>query len=172
MTAYGQIVVVRFRVMCGCMRSKSFQIAIVYLSLVVTSADYLLAQTQLPTDETNISQGQASRSVARKFDEVEYARPYSECDITARLDNFVVAGLESEPNSRGYVIFYQSRRRPVRDTHIGARNYLELRGIPRNRIEAIYGGYRDNATMELWLVPQGADIPRPTPTYRRRNRRD
>ena len=42
-------------------------------------------------------------------------------------------------------------------------------------IVVINGGYRDVNSFELWLVPQGAEAPRPTPTVspeERRTRRD
>jgi hypothetical protein len=53
------------------------------------------------------------------------------------------------------------------------------RGIGRDRLIFINGGYRESNSFELWVVPQGAEAPRPTPTLTpeqatptRRTRRD
>ncbi len=57
-----------------------------------------------------------------------------------------------------------------------AADYLSTnRGIGRDRLVIINGGYRESNSFELWLVPQGAEAPRPTPTVspdERRTRRD
>lgn len=42
------------------------------------------------------------------------------------------------------------------------------RGIPANRIGAIDGGFREQPAYELWIVPEGAEPPRPTPTIDRK----
>src|SRR5947209_5451654 len=44
-------------------------------------------------------------------------------------------------------------------------DYLAVnRGISRARLVFVNGGLRDADAFELWLVPQGAEPPRPTPT--------
>jgi len=84
----------------------------------------------------------------------------------ANLDNFAVA-LQGEPGSQGYVIVYSGRRsRPGRATQLGerSRQYLvNTRNIEASRIVVINGGTRERDSFELWLVPQGATPPRPTP---------
>jgi hypothetical protein len=153
------------------MRFMSFRFITLCLAILVLSQGFIFAQQNLSSTATAF-QALENRPLARMYDEFEYVRPYSECDISGRLDMFVVNGLEKESNSRGYIIFYQSRRYPARHTHDAARQYLiELRGLPANRIEAIYGGYRKKAAMELWLVPPGADVPKPTPTIAQKKSR-
>lgn len=90
-------------------------------------------------------------------------------DNMARLDVFAIA-LNNEANSTGYIIFYgsrRSRRGEIQRRMTCVENYMvQRRGIASNRIRVINGGYRDNSTMELWVVPQGGRIPEATPTIR------
>jgi len=88
-------------------------------------------------------------------------------DDKARLDNLAIE-LQNNPGAQGYVIAYAGRRsRAGEAERMGDRavKYLaETRGISRNRLVFVNGGYRENNAYELWLVPQGADVPRATPT--------
>jgi hypothetical protein len=76
--------------------------------------------------------------------------------------------LQNSPGSRGYIIAYAGRRsRPGEAERMGKRaiDYLTTtRGIGRDRLVFVNGGYRETNSFELWLVPQGAEPPRPTPT--------
>jgi hypothetical protein len=38
-------------------------------------------------------------------------------------------------------------------------------GIQADSFKAVFGGYRDFTTVELWIVPPGAGAPVPTPSY-------
>ncbi len=84
----------------------------------------------------------------------------------ANFDNFAVA-LQEDPTATGYVIVYNGRRsRPARlNTLVNrSRDYVvNTRNIDRSRITVIQGGTREADTIELWLVPQGAPPPRPSP---------
>jgi hypothetical protein len=99
-------------------------------------------------------------------------------DEKARLDNFAIH-LMNEPRSQGYIIFYEGRRyascysarpRIPRRREAEARAarmkpYLvDTRGLGANRIIMIKGGYREEWVAELWIVPNGANPPKPTPT--------
>ena len=44
---------------------------------------------------------------------------------------------------------------------------VHRRGIPTHRIRVLRGGYREHASIELWVVPSGSQSPHPTPTLRR-----
>jgi hypothetical protein len=88
-------------------------------------------------------------------------------DIKARLDLYAVE-LQNKPDATGYVFVYGGRT-----SRVGAadkliersRAYLVTnRGIPAERLVIANGGYRDVEQYELWLVPQGADLPQPSPT--------
>jgi hypothetical protein len=88
-------------------------------------------------------------------------------DDKARLDNLAIE-LQNNPGATGYVIAYAGRNSRVGEAdRMGRRaaDYLSAtRGISRDRIVTINGGYRDANTFELWLVPQGAEAPHATPT--------
>lgn len=76
--------------------------------------------------------------------------------------------LLKDANSQAFIIAYNGR-----EDHSGkarryawrAKNYLvKSRGINPQRIFAIEGGRRAEFIVELWLVPKGAEAPKPTPT--------
>lgn len=83
-------------------------------------------------------------------------------DDKARLDNLAIE-LTNDPTSRAYVIAYGSCAGEAERVAARARSYLvNYRGIVGSRIVTVNGGCRDGARMELWLVPQGAEAPRPS----------
>jgi hypothetical protein len=88
-------------------------------------------------------------------------------DTKARLDNLAIE-LQNAPTSQGYIIAYAGRdsRAGQADRLIKrAKDYMvKQRGIDASRISVINGGYRDTDYFELWVVPQGAESPQPTPT--------
>src|SRR5918998_883527 len=88
-------------------------------------------------------------------------------DDKARLDNLAIE-LQNNPGATGYVIAYAGRNSRAgeadRMTRRAAEYLSTTRGISRDRIVVINGGYRESNSFELWLVPQGAEAPRPTPT--------
>ena len=87
-------------------------------------------------------------------------------DDKARLDNLAIE-LQNSPGSTGYIIAYAGRsRRAGHADRMGRRavDYLvNTRGIGQSRVVFVNGGGRERDTYELWLVPQGAEPPRPTP---------
>ena len=90
------------------------------------------------------------------------------CDESARLDNFAIT-LQNEPGAKGYLLVYTGRNdMPAWREGIlnRAADYLvNTRGITQGRVVSVNGGTRERDTYELWLVPQGAEPPRPTPTH-------
>lgn len=88
-------------------------------------------------------------------------------DTKARLDNLAIE-LQNTPTAQGYIIAYAGRgsRAGQADRLIKrARDYMvNERGIDASRLTVINGGYRDTDYFELWVVPQGAEAPTPTPT--------
>jgi hypothetical protein len=110
-------------------------------------------------------------------------------DVKARLDNFANA-LQENPGAQGYIIAYGGRRGVAGEAQRRAdfaRDYLvNTRGVDAGRLVTIDGGFREEATTELWVVPSGATPPtasptvdasevqtvRPRTTRRRRTRRD
>ena len=103
-------------------------------------------------------------STPRRFDEFP---SIAHDDDKARFDNLAIE-LQNNPGATGYVIAYAGRNsRAGEADRMAARavQYLTTtRGISRDRIVTINGGYRESNSFEMWLVPQGATPPSPTPT--------
>jgi hypothetical protein len=87
-------------------------------------------------------------------------------DEKGRYEAFVLA-LRSDPSLRGCVIAYPSRRdRRGADRRLAARikrDILTAHAIGAERVVALAGGHRHPArTAELWVVPPGSPLPKPT----------
>lgn len=100
----------------------------------------------------------------RKFD--EYGNIEDE-DEMARLDYFSIE-LSKEAAAIGYMIAYAGRRAHVNEALARlerAKDYLvKTRAISIDRILIIDGGYRDELTVELYVVPSGSNPPVASPT--------
>jgi len=98
-----------------------------------------------------------------KFDEYGNIRFNDE---KARLDNYAIA-LQNDPGAQGYIIAYGGRRGTAGEAQARAdraKNYLvNTRGIDAGRLVTVDGGYREDLTVELWIVPTGATAPTATP---------
>ena len=88
-------------------------------------------------------------------------------DERARLDNFAIA-VQDDPSARGYLLCYGGRvgrageaaRRCRR-----AKNYVSgYRGIDAARVVTVDGGFREDLTVELWVIPPGVSAPQAVPT--------
>jgi hypothetical protein len=88
-------------------------------------------------------------------------------DEKARLDNFAIQ-LQNEPGAQGYIIAYGGRRGRAGEAQARAdraKDYLvNTRGVDPGRIVTVDGGFREDLTVELWIVPSGADNPAASPT--------
>ncbi len=88
-------------------------------------------------------------------------------DQKARLDNLAVE-LQNDPSTTTYIIAYGGRTSRIGQASLlgaRARDYLVTqRGIDQSRIVVVNGGFREEDCVELWVVPQGATTPQPTPT--------
>ncbi|HWS54655.1 MAG TPA: hypothetical protein VN228_11025 [Pyrinomonadaceae bacterium] len=85
-------------------------------------------------------------------------------DEKARLDLFAIE-LQNSPGARGYIIGYGGSRPRYGDGQARAdraRDYLvNQRGVEAGRLVTVNGGSRPTGATELWVVPPGADAPRP-----------
>ncbi|HEX8292719.1 MAG TPA: PEGA domain-containing protein [Pyrinomonadaceae bacterium] len=101
---------------------------------------------------------------AKRFDEFP---SIAHDDDKARLDNLAIE-LQNNPGATGYVIAYAGRNSRAGEADRmtkRAADYLSAkRGISRDRLVVINGGRRESNSFELWVVPQGAEPPRPTPS--------
>jgi hypothetical protein len=116
---------------------------------------------------------QAISMVAAEEKKIIVAREFDECnnctfdDQKARLDNLAVE-LQNDPTTHAYVIAYGGRTSPIGQVErlmTRARDYLtNERAIDASRITIVNGGFREEDSVELWIVPSGAAPPRATPT--------
>ena len=99
---------------------------------------------------------------SRKFDEF-YGSNWE--SAMARLDQFAL-NMQNSPNMIGVLIVYGGQRRQrgeARAWRACLKSYLvSRRGIERNRIVMINGGYREDLTVELWETDRRR-IPNPQP---------
>jgi hypothetical protein len=100
-------------------------------------------------------------------------RPYYEFqfetldDVKDRLGDFGVR-LVKEPQLKGYIIVYGQHNKiaPIDRFVTSAKAYLlEELNINPNTVEASNGGYRESATVELFLIPREWPPPIATPTF-------
>ena len=93
---------------------------------------------------------------ARKFDEYGNIRFNDE---KARLDNYAIQ-LQNEPTATGTIIVYGSCAGEGQQRGDRAKDYLvNTRGIEAGRITVVDGGCRSELTVQLWIVPSGAEAP-------------
>ena len=100
----------------------------------------------------------------RKFD--EFGDVNCE-DEMARLDNLAVQ-LQTDPQTVGHIIVYggrSGRRGEARARASRIKTYLvKNRGVEASRILTIDGGYRENLTVEIWMLARSLGVPRASPT--------
>jgi hypothetical protein len=88
-------------------------------------------------------------------------------DEKARLDNFAIE-LQNDPQAQGYLVCYGGRTGRAGEAQRRcdrAKGYLtSTRGIDASRIVTVDGGFREDLTVELWIVPSGATPPAASPT--------
>ena len=88
-------------------------------------------------------------------------------DAMARLDNFATA-LTDAPNSQAYVLVYDGvvklPGRVLSHMNFTKGHLTNTRGIEEHRIKVVFGGQRQELTVELFVVPKGAAPPIPMPT--------
>ena len=114
----------------------------------------------LTTASFQSASAQTENQAARKLDEFG---DIQSSDLMARLDNFAIE-LQNQPNTRGFIIIYRTRRDLPGLNHTLAmrmKDYLaNNRGIDSGRLVNVDGGIAENLIQELWIVPSGSA---PTP---------
>jgi hypothetical protein len=73
---------------------------------------------------------------------------------------------------RAYILVYGGRDTTAQDELRIRRSRIKRylvneRGMETTRITVVDSGFRENLSIELWLVPQGAEPPEMKPTVRR-----
>jgi hypothetical protein len=113
------------------------------------------------------ARAQAGPPQARETKKIDEYGKIGHCDETARLDNFAIE-LQNDPGLSGYLLVYVGENDLPSWTQgilRRAADYLvSSRGLDAGRLKVIDGGYREERTTELWVVPEHADPPRPSNT--------
>ncbi len=112
-----------------------------------------------------------TKNVAVKFDEFSDYQAENFSPLYDRAERFAKR-MKFEPLSKKAVIIFYNQRKgkyPIKsgkdwseravDTFYYSNEYL------KNRLEVIDGGYREYPTLEFWIVPEGAEMPKPTPDF-------
>ena len=93
----------------------------------------------------------------------------------APLYAYLAEVLRADPSLRACVIGYAGRRGSAAAARrIASRAKLAIAkayAVDVSRVVALGGGRREYKTIEIWLVPPGAALPRPTPGARPTRRR-
>lgn len=107
-------------------------------------------------------------------------------DIKVRLDYFALE-IRNFPTAKGFIISYEGKHSFYSNTKKSyvfrlpkfgessfinqkTMDYLFLtRGLPKDKVLFINGGFREKYTLEFWIVPRGAKSPEITPTLTRIN---
>lgn len=135
--------------------SKSSLLRVFLLAMFLLSNAFgVLCQTQ-------ISEEKAPRKIDSYNDKIQSSEAEQ-----AHLDNIAIS-LQEEPNSKLFIVAYGGREDAPGKAQryaLRAKNYLsKTRGVDPKRIEAVDGGRREDFVVEVWLVPEGASFPKPTP---------
>jgi hypothetical protein len=117
---------------------------------------------------------------ATRFD--EFNDPLCE-DYLSRIENAMVTA-EKNPNTTVRILIYEGRERQWNakknrtdfvlpafgqaEARIRSmKRRISMRNFSIERFEFVKAGYRDKISVEMWLVPPGAEPPKPTPTRER-----
>lgn len=95
----------------------------------------------------------------------------SECDLGARMDPFAVE-LQNNPDFTGFIILYKGVDQlpaeydsqwdwAARFLEFYVRDRLGIVEKESERVKLSIVGFRENKTAEVWMVPKGAEPPKP-----------
>jgi hypothetical protein len=131
------------------------------LAVVLAAAERRSAP---PVEATHAAAPVPTPTRTRKID--EYGN-ISFRDERERLGNFAIE-LLAEHDAVGYIVGYGGRRARAREARLRierAKRYLIQTGkIPPGKLVTIDGGFREELTVELFILPRAAEPPLPSPT--------
>ncbi len=112
----------------------------------------------------------ATVAVAGPAKKVDEFGDLIEKDEAGKLDS-VITYVNQNPD-RVYIIGYAGRsnvRGYASNVLRRMRAYIAKSGVTSDRVAAVDGGFREEPTYEFWIVPVGAEAPRPSPTIERKD---
>lgn len=144
------------------MRLKIFLLISIFLSLPFWG---IAQEPAEPADSESINSKET-----RLFDEFSSV---GDCELSARVNNFFIE-MGNNPGSKGFIIVYRGaeslpayQTEKALESHIERINQqIDFLRLDKNRIEIVDGGFRKNSSFwnEVWIVPEGGIIPRPSET--------
>ncbi len=122
----------------------------------------------------------AQANEAEKFDEFSN----EPCDAyLSRIDGALDKAYKN-PSSTVYILIYEGKERRYNERtskmemmlpNVGSgaakinsiKKYIRRRKLSVNRFAFVEAGFRESLTVEMWVVPNGASPPIPTPTLKK-----
>jgi hypothetical protein len=85
-------------------------------------------------------------------------------DLNMAIDNFMIS-LDNHPDALGYVIVYESRNSVTKNEAIAkVKRFFVRRHYFEKRVRLLPGGFREDETVDLWMLPRNAETPPFSPT--------
>ncbi len=104
---------------------------------------------------------------ALKFDQLP--KGLNSEERSARID-YLISELQNYPNSKAAVLFYCGKTCFYGEFEAHIRGIVKMKLNPRkfdtNRFVFIHAGYSNESYIQLWIIPDGADLPLPEPTIK------
>lgn len=117
-----------------------------------------------------------TKPVALKFDEFDDTSgdqfyPYDGINLSQRIDRLVKQA-KKDRRVKIYIIYYRARQLNERDVYkiqnwadSTKNDVIYKANLDYEVVITIDGGYRENNTLEYWIVPKNAEPPKPSPTF-------
>jgi hypothetical protein len=126
-------------------------------------AVFVFGQDTLDNPETSYDQNPKETRKVNEFGKT------NDCDLNNSLQNVRDGELGADPTAKLYIIIYDNKDRlpSEYDSKRLERNIkmqLAFLGMDENRTVIIDGGFRDRLIAEVWIVPEGGNLPEPTNT--------
>ena len=114
----------------------------------------------------------AQTKEAQKLVDLEHS--YTCDDFIIISQNFFTK-LDKMPNAMPYLIVYEGKRDnkrfplPMKGELEGRMRIMKRRmeDMSGKKVNFIYGGFREMHKLEFWIVPEGAEPPKPEPTLKK-----
>jgi hypothetical protein len=134
-----------------------------FLAVTLMFTVFVIGQDDLNDTDANNNQNPKE---TRKVNEIGKA---TECDLNNSLQNVRDGELGADPTAKLYIIIYDEKDRlpseyDSKRLEQNIRKQFTFLGLDENRTVIINGGFRDKLIAEVWIVPEGGNLPEPTNT--------
>lgn len=125
------------------------------------------------SQETALNNSDSGQKIAKTELIDEFGRA-GNCELSARVHNVFVTYLQENPNSKAYFIIYRDAGALPADRSVASfagysrriQDQIAFLRHDKSKAVIVDGGFREFGpiTVEVWLVPEGGQIPVPTLT--------